>query len=157
MYLIIVFLALCFRPIVSSEPEKVVPSANTTNILFNRATNPTYAIDASCSRFPNTRGIVNDWLETAQVTSRRINLGSGDPHFQYAFKTVFGTSQDNPEVYDFWQLEKPVTAFTFVKCMSKLAHIQGYIQTVVQSVLIIHRGYEQYCIPDSSHESICQG
>ena len=116
MYLVIIFLALCFRQTVSSVPEKDVPSANTTNILFNRATDPTYAIDVSCNRYPQVKGIVNDWLETAQVTSRRINLGSGDPHFQYAFKTVFGTDPNNPEVYQFAQLAEPATAFTFVKC-----------------------------------------
>ena len=116
MYLIIVFLALCFRQIVSSVLETDVPSANTTNILFNRATPPTYAIDGSCNNYPRVKGIVNDWLETAQVTSRRINLGSGDPHFQYAFQIVFGTGPDNPEVYQFPQFAEPATAFTFVKC-----------------------------------------
>lgn len=116
MYLIIIFLALCIRQTISSVPEKDVPSANTTNILFNRATNPTYAIDGSCNRYPQVQGIVNDWLEIAQATSRRMNLGSGDPHFQYAFQLVFGTGPDNPEVYQFPQLAEPATAFTFVKC-----------------------------------------
>ena len=116
MYSIIVFLALYFRQTISSVLEKDVPSANTTNILFNRATNPTYAIDVSCNRYPQVQEIVDDWLEIAQVTSRRMNLGSGDPHFQYAFQIVFGTGPDNPEVYEFEQLEEPATAFTFVEC-----------------------------------------
>ncbi len=81
MYLTIIFLALWIRQTVSSVPEKDVPSANATNILFSRATDPTYAIDGSCNRYPQVQGIVNDWLEIAQATSRRMNLGSARSAF----------------------------------------------------------------------------
>lgn len=120
MHRIIFCLALFSRQVVSSVPEKDVPSADTTNFLFNRATDPTYAIDKSCNSKPQVQGIVNDWLETAQETSRRMNLRNADPVFQYAFQIVFWTDVDNPKLYNFtryWrQFQELSTAFTFVKC-----------------------------------------
>ena len=116
MYLIIVFLALCFCQKVSSVTGKYFPSANTSNILFNRDTDPTFAIHSSCNRYPQVRYIVQDWFQTAQETSRRIRLGAQDPRFQYAFKILFGTDIENPRKYKFEQLEDPATAFEFVEC-----------------------------------------
>ena len=116
MSLIIVLIALSFAHNVISLSGRHFLRANSTNILFNRDTDPTYAIDASCRRFPQVLDIVNDWVETAQVTARRMGLGNADPHFQWAYRTLFGSSPDSTRLYTFPQFEEQKTAFEFVSC-----------------------------------------
>ena len=116
MSLIILLIALCFAQNVISVSERHFLHANSTNILFNRDTDPTYAIDASCSRFPQVLDVVNDWVEIAQVTARRLNLGNADPHFQWAYKILFASNIGSTRLFTFPQFEEQMTAFEFVSC-----------------------------------------
>lgn len=115
MHLTIIFLVLCSCRIISSVLVKDGSSANITRGLFDRAINPTYGLDGSCALYPQALPIVNDWYETVQVTARRVDLGPGDPDFQYALKFLFGI-EDDDQLYNFAQLEGDATAYAFIKC-----------------------------------------
>ena len=68
-------------------------------------------MDSSCNGRTQMRPVIDDWHETARITAYRMSLRDRDPHFQWAFNVIFGTTMDNPQVYDFDQLEEPSTAF----------------------------------------------
>ncbi|KAF6223073.1 hypothetical protein HO173_013343 [Letharia columbiana] len=139
MYLLIVFLALCFCQSVSSVPENDVPSANSTKALFKRVDNPTYAIDGTCTRYPQVQDIVNDWFQTVQVTSHRISLGGADPHFQHAFQVLFNTDPNSNTLYDLQLVEEPITAYDFVEFVTtSLASLTPHADPDTKANLIFY-------------------
>ena len=132
MSLIIVFIALFLDQNVLSVPGRNFLRANSTVILFNRDTDPTYTTPSTprVTVFLRYQGIVHDWVETAQQTARRMNLGNADSHFHWAFRILLATSIDGPQEYDFPHVDVLVTALEFAKCKWGDTLTDGHIQTV---------------------------
>ena len=121
MFLIAVFIALSLSQHVMSLPGITSSRINRTKSLLKRD-NPTFAIDRSCERFPQVPAVVNDWQQIAQITAHRMSLGDADPHFQWAFQVIFGTTMNNPRLYQFDKFEEPCTAFEFAERKYRPAH-----------------------------------
>ncbi|KAM0805178.1 hypothetical protein BDR22DRAFT_885245 [Usnea florida] len=130
MFLITVFIALSLSQHVMSLLGITSSRINRTKSLLKRD-NPTFAIDRSCNRFPQVPAVVNDWQQTAQITAHRMSLGDADPHFQWAFQVIFGTTMDDPQQYEFDSYE-PCTAFEFAQHVT--SNIASFIPWQNQAV-----------------------